>query len=50
MTMSRRCQLGLISSTRLLPTAIFLAITRLVSETLDLNEFIYHDDADHPSA
>lgn len=47
--MFRRRQLGLISSTLLLPTAIFLAATGLVSDIMDLNEFIYHKYAGYLS-
>lgn len=39
--MGRR-EIGLVSSTLLLPTALFLAVTGLVSDALDLNEFVLH--------
>jgi SagB-type dehydrogenase family enzyme len=39
--MGRR-EIGLISSTLLLPATAFLAVTGLVSDALDLNEFVFH--------
>ena len=39
--MGRR-KIGLISSTLLLPATAFLAVTALVSDALDLNEFVFH--------
>ena len=39
--MGRR-EIGLVSSTLLLPVTAFLAITALVSDALDLNEFVFH--------
>ncbi|HSW43621.1 MAG TPA: nitroreductase family protein, partial [Patescibacteria group bacterium] len=39
--MSRRT-IGLISSTLLIPTALFVAVTGFVSDALDLNEFVFH--------
>ncbi|MDA8236386.1 MAG: SagB/ThcOx family dehydrogenase [Chloroflexi bacterium] len=39
--MGRR-EIGLVSSTLLLPAALFLAVTGLVSDALDLNEFVLH--------
>jgi len=38
----RRRDVGLISSTLLLPAVVFLAATGLVSDFMDLNEFVYH--------
>ncbi len=39
--MGRR-KIGLISSTLLLPATAFLAVTALISDALDLNEFVFH--------
>src|SRR3972149_11690689 len=39
--MGRR-EIGLVSSTLLLPAAAFLAVTALISDALDLNEFVFH--------
>lgn len=39
--MGRR-EIGLVSSTLLLPATAFLAVTALVSDALDLNEFVFH--------
>ena len=39
--MGRR-EIGLVSSTLLLPVTAFLAVTALVSDALDLNEFVFH--------
>ena len=39
--MGRR-EIGLVSSTLLLPATAFLAVTGLVSDALDLNEFVFH--------
>jgi len=39
--MGRR-RIGLISSTLLLPVTAFLAVTALISDALDLNEFVFH--------
>ena len=39
--MGRR-EIGLASSTLLLPVTAFLAITALISDALDLNEFVFH--------
>ena len=39
--MGRR-EIGLLSSTLLLPATAFLAVTGLVSDALDLNEFVFH--------
>ncbi len=39
--MGRR-EIGLISSTLLLPATAFLAVTALISDALDLNEFVFH--------
>ncbi len=38
----RRIELGLVSSTLLLPVAVFLVATGLASDFMDLNEFVYH--------
>ncbi len=38
----RRWKIGWLSSTLLLPTALFLALTGLVSDLLDLHGFFYH--------
>lgn len=45
----RRRAIGLISSTLLLPVAVFLAATGLVSDFMDLNEFVYHKYAGYLS-
>src|SRR3970282_780294 len=37
-----RGEIGLVSSTLPLPAAAFLAVTGLVSDALDLNEFVFH--------
>src|SRR3970040_409097 len=37
-----RGEIGLFSGTLLLPAAAFLAVTALVSDALDLNEFVFH--------
>src|SRR3990170_4922805 len=39
--MGRR-EIGLVSSTLLLPATAFLAVTALISDALDLNEFVFH--------
>jgi len=39
--MGRR-EIGLVSSTLLLPVTAFLGVTALVSDVLDLNEFVFH--------
>lgn len=39
--MGRR-EIGLVSSTLLLPATAFLAVTAVVSDALDLNEFVFH--------
>jgi SagB-type dehydrogenase family enzyme len=39
--MGRR-EIGLVSSTLLLPATAFLAVTALISDVLDLNEFVFH--------
>ena len=39
--MGRR-EIGLISSTLLVPATAFLVVTALVSDALDLNEFVFH--------
>ncbi len=39
--MGRR-NIGLVSSTLLLPATAFLAVTALISDALDLNEFVFH--------
>lgn len=46
----RRQTVGLVSSTLLLPFAVFLATTGLVSDFMDLNEFVYHKYTGYISA